>query len=375
MNGVVTVKDGTIRFKGVKKPLEHVDGTLRFSGQSGEFLASGNMGKGGIGISSDVKWSGHVLTSYAAALQADATEIDHEYFKGPVTANLTVSDKNGVPHVQGTVDLRNDTVTIPLLLGEAGESSAISMDVAITAGEKVRLYNSLLYDMYVEGTAYIRGRTDRPFPDGELRVTSGEAKYFGTKFKIEDGSKARFTMGSFLPVLDVSANANVSEYRVQLELNGLLDAMEMKLTSEPYLEQNQIVSLLTFGKRGNMSSNFDGEDAGNLLTAGLQMVLMGTVESYIKDSFGLDRLVLSSGYLDTDNPVGRASAGYYNIEIGKYLLPDMMLTLSRGLNYNVTIYGIEYDIAREFGLRAWRRESERESDDKTFVGGYWRHRF
>ena len=92
------------------------------------------------------------------------------------------------------------------------------------------------------------------------------------------------------------------------------------------------MSLLTFGYSSGNDSSVSSEDVNALLAAGVRSALMGYVEGAFKDTLGLDLINITTGSLDPNEPINEETNSYYNIEIGKYLLPDFMVTFSTGIN-------------------------------------------
>ena len=93
-------------------------------------------------------------------------------------------------------------------------------------------------------------------------------------------------------------------------------------------------------------------------------------EEAAKRALGLDLMNITTGSIDPDEPLNKETAGYYNIEIGKYLIPNLMVTYSQGLNNNDKVYGVRYKLGKHTSTRAWRS-----SNNHSFVGAYWKTTF
>lgn len=369
VNGTISIDHGLVHFDGVKKDLSDITAQLIFKGQKAELIGGASMGKGNAGLSGEFSWNGTTLTNYAGVVQLNDLEVEHEFFKGPLNGEVGVMLKDGLPTVVGHLDLENDTMTIPLSLTSAEGGSPIGLDFTVNVGKKVRLYSGGLYDFSLGGGAHIGGTTTNPFIDGEFHVVDGNLKYLNNTFKITEG-KADFVRGSFLPILQVKAESRVRSYRVYLEVNGPVEQMDLKLTSDPHLEQRQIVSLLTFGYSSGNDSSVSSDDVNALFAAGIRSALMGYVEGAFKDTLGLDLINITTGSLDPNEPVNEDTNSYYNIEIGKYLLPNLMVTFSTGINNDTQAYGFLYDINNHFSVNGWMN-----SNDHSYLGGQWTYEF
>lgn len=369
VNGIISVKDGTIHFRDVKKDLTGVFTQLIFKGQQLEIIGGATMGKGNMGLSGKVNWQGTSLTDYSAVAQFNGLEVDSDYFSGPLNGEIGILNKEGLPTVAGHIDLEKNTIAIPLSLTSSEGGDPIGLDVTINVGKKVRLYSAGLYDIILGGGAHIGGTTTRPDIDGGFEVKEGTLKYLNNTFKITT-AKVDFVYGTFMPILHAEAVARVQSYKVNLEVNGPVEQMDLRLTSEPYLEERQIISLLTFGYSNGNDSSLSSDDASALLAAGVRSALSGYIEGTLKNNLGLDRINITSGSLDPNEDSNSTTNGYYNIEIGKYLLPNLMVTYSQGLNNDIQSYGIQYDINSHFSVNGWMN-----SNDHSYFGAQWQSEF
>lgn len=374
-NGTISVANGLIGFRGVKNPLKNVNAQIRFTGTKAELLGGADMGKGNMGLSGDIAWEGTTLKSYSGVVQFNNLELIHDYFKGPLNGEIGFVEKNGLPTVTGHIDLEKDTIAIPLSFDTAGGGSPLGLDITVNVGKKVNLYSGGLYDITMEpGSAYIGGTTELPNIEGKFTVANGTIKYLNNSFRIGKG-EASFQPGSFLPYLDLMANARVSSYMIFLGVKGPVDHMDLKLNSDPHLEERQIISLLTFGYSNGNSSEFTSQDANALLAAGLKSAVLGYVEGSVRGTLGLDLINITTGSLDQSEPINKSTNNYYNIEIGKYLLPNMMLTMSRGLNNSGNKYSLSYDINSHFSLYGSRTSGYNNRDSNSFAGVRWHSDF
>ena len=156
-----------------------------------------------------------------------------------------------------------------------------------------------------------------------------------------------------------------------LSVKGTVDHMDLTLSSNPNLSQKQIISMLTFGRgTDSNSSTLTNDDLNAVATAGLQMFAFGYVQDALQNTLGLDRINITTGSIDPDEPTNKETAGNYNIEIGKYVLPKVMLTYSQGINNKQKKYGIEYSVKRNLKFTGWRT-----SQGNNYIGGRWTRSF
>ena len=241
--------------------------------------------------------------------------------------------------------------------------------MTIDAKENVRLYNPLLYDMFLRGTVKFEGTVGEPKASGKLSVNKGYVKYLKNRFKITEG-QAKFVTGSIIPELNVRSMANVKNYRISLQAEGPATQMKLKLSSEPNLSERQIISLLTFGRNVGNTSGVTSEDANALLTSSLQSLAFGYIEDVLQDTLGLDLVNITTGSLDGKDSRDLQEKNNFNVTIGKYVVPDLMITLTRGLKNDHVSYGFQYDINRSVSATGWFN-----NENKRYLGAQWRYRF
>ena len=368
--GTVSVRDGTMKIKSIGNELKDIDGDLIFSGQQADFQSRISAGKGTAGLAAKVNWTGHEMTNYRMAVQLDDFDLANEYISGPLKGELYIAEKDGIPTLMGNLNLENMKFKIPLSLETSESTRNIGMDVNVHAGKNVRLYDKTLYNMQIRGDVHFGGSVFEPAASGQFNVISGTFKYLSHTFDINKGT-ATFATGSYLPMLQLDAETNVGTYNIQLGVKGTVDHMDLTLKSEPSLSRQQIISMLTFGRgEPSNSSTITNEDANALAVASAQMFAFGYVQDAVQNALGLDRVNITTGSIDPNEPTSRETSGNYNIEIGKYVLPRTMITYTQGINNKQNKYGIEYSLRRNVKFNAWHT-----SQGSTYIGGRWTREF
>lgn len=265
----------------------------------------------------------------------------------------------------------NTTVDIPLALASSSEGPDLDLDFTLTLGNKVRLYNPALYDLMVNGSVTFQGNLNHPHPSGRFEATRGTVHYLDTNFRVTK-AKADFSRyDSFLPYVDAEGFSRVGQYNVMLTLRGQADNMDLMLRSDPPLTKQQIVSLITLRNSGGRpQSSLSEEDMDSLLGSGIRMTLnsLGLTQS-LEKALSLDMLTVTNGSLNLNDKNTDVSRNYYNIEMGKYLFNDFMVTAAFGINHGDDRFGFMYDLGSKFSVNAWT------SDDDSFIGGVYKYSF
>ena len=367
VEGQILIQDGTIKLKSLGQPLQKVAVDIQFAGDTINIKTfSGSMGGGSYSLTGKAGWKGLDMSDYALDLTLDKLGIDHRFFKGPLQGNMRLAQKNGKALLAGKLLFENTTIDIPLVPELQNSELDLALDLEFVAGKKVRLYNSYLYDILVEGQAKFTGTVARPATAGRFNVLRGTVSYLRTPFTIKEAFVDFTQFRSFIPVIHLEASTRLESTRINLGIHGPMQAMEMKLTAEPSMRQQDIISLLTLRSRyfdknrsGNSvkDSGLGREELIGLLDAGLQMRFISEMEGALQKAFGLDEFRLVRGPLELDsNSLRRLSDDEnfnreaYNIRFGKYITERLMLSYSMGLDSTEYSAGFRYDIRRNFSL-------------------------
>ena len=368
VNGSISLKDGTVKVKGMRSIIEHINVATEFTGD--KFIIddfSGNIGEGQFKLNGGLSFSNFTLSNYTFDFVADNLDIQSDFFSGPLNAKFSLNEETlrdrVLPKITGNIDLEKCLFSIPSLPDSDDPLPEILLDVSINLGNKVHFYSSRLYNMYLTGSVRYEGSTTQPKPSGIISVKRGATvNYLSTVFDVAEGEMHFNQLGSFLPSLNFQANARVSNIRISLSVSGPLDNAQVKLSSNPEKTETEIMQILTLRDAyGNQTSNMSMAD---ILAIGLQMSILGDIEDSIKRTLGFDRFTFSSGSGSAlDSFASKEDSGEhreeFNISIGKYITDKLMLKYTQGINGDkITRYGFQYDINDNLGLTVERESSE-----------------
>ena len=368
--GHVGVKNSQMTVATLSDPIMPVDGDISFNGHSATVKGKAIFDKGEASVDGAVNWNNSVITGYTGEAHIHNPNINSTYYKGALDADFTLGEIMGMPGFEGTMHIHDATVDIPLDLLSDEETGMIpaAMKMEIILGDNVRLYNRSLYDIWLRGNIDATGPVLSPAVSGKVNVEKGTVKVNMTEFKIDSGSAVwGGEEGGILPTIRVRASAKVSDYNIWAELDGVPGNMTTVFRSEPYLNDSQILMLLTL--HSNPNGENQGAMEGALFNAGLTLVFGNGVQDFFQDTIGLDLISITSSltdYYDSDS----SNNNYYYIKIGKYLFNDFMLTATTGVNNKQQSVGFHYDINSHIGLSAWYN-----NEHNSYIGTDWKFRF
>jgi len=357
IKGSLVTPDGGVKLKALEKPLTNVHVQADFNGRTMTLQdISAKMGDGVIRGNGHAELAGLALQNYALDLQADKLDVQSDFFRGPLTGELHVSEGelfgHKMPKLAGRLDFAKCQISVPTIPDTSGDLPRALLDLQVNVGDKVHFYSAYLYDMYLTGQVHFGGTTRHPRTSGSLTVKrGGTVNYLKTVFHIDEGSAYFNQVDSFLPSITFHATTKLTQAKVFLALDGPLDAMNITLTASPEMSQTEIIQLLTLRNAYKAGKQID---AGDLLNVGLQMSFLSEVEDVMRKMLWLDDFTLSRGSgsaldqhdresQDNDNDV-------YNVSMGKYISDKVMLKYTQGIGDNVHRYGVQYDLNDRYGF-------------------------
>ncbi|MBQ5600510.1 MAG: translocation/assembly module TamB domain-containing protein, partial [Phascolarctobacterium sp.] len=265
------------------------------------------------------------------------------------------------PLIKGAVKLDDVLINMPTIpeMSEE-ESSNYGMDLKIELGDKVHLFNKYLYDIWLSGDMHIKGSTVFPVIEGRINADKGSITYLRTPFKLKNTSINWLTPGSFLPNVNLESEARFSRYDIYMRVTGPLEEMDLQLSSTPPLKRDTIVRMLTLQRDTAGSDDVTSEDMQNLMTAGLQMTVLGDVEMLLKQTLGLDQFRIYTGKVrsgigfesakDRKQELTPDERSQYNLLLSKYLGSRFMAGYTTSFDgIDRSIFG-QYDINRRLNV-------------------------
>ena len=227
------------------------------------------------------------------------------------------------------------------LLEEDGNGTSASgpvfpLDIGISAPNRIFVRGRGL-DSEFGGSLRIRGTTRDVIPQGAFNLIRGRLDILGQRLAIEEATAS--ILGSFVPVLRIRATTDAEDVQVAVIVAGRADSPEITFTSNPELPQEEILSLLLFGRELQSLSPIQ---AGRLALAVRTLTGQGGegIVGNVRDGAGLADFDVTSD--DDGNAAVRAGA-----YLGENLYTDVTVTatgetelnLNLDINRSVTLKG------------------------------------
>ncbi|MEW6214688.1 MAG: translocation/assembly module TamB domain-containing protein, partial [Nitrospirota bacterium] len=168
----------------------------------------------------------------------------------------------------------------------------------------------------------------------------------------------------FNPVIRLTAETIAKGYNIRLNLEGQMEHFNLSLSSDPPLEEMDILALLTVGQIGRQLKGLEGGIGASEATSFLTGKIQDVLEERLKSITGLDRLQVDPYVSKTTGTVGP------RVTVSKRLVSDRLLvTYTTPLgSTEEQILKLEYLLGKNISLIGMR-------DEKGSVGGDVKFRF
>lgn len=208
------------------------------------------------------------------------------------------------------------------------------IDIELLLGDRV-LVNTAGLNARLEGSLQLQSTTTQGLmAKGEVHVAKGKYASYGLNLDIDRGY-FYFTGGPLSqPTLDIRALRSVGEVKAGVKVTGTPQLPMIQLYSEPIMAETDILSYLVLGRPVGSERSETGllmTAAGALLSQGESVVL----QEKLKNRLGLDVLDFSAGSGNINDST---------ITTGKYLTPDLYVSLGYSLFRNTNEVKIRYSL-------------------------------
>ncbi len=310
----LTLRGSGVRLRYPEGLVATLDGELSLLGSPGERMVSGNL------LLSDALWTR-----------------EYDLVSG------ILSDREGEP-------LFSDFAENELL-------KDLRLDVRIRAPGSLEVRNSLaVIDASAE--LELRGTLEEPVLLGRSEATRGEMYFLGQRYDITSGKVDFVNPDEIEPFVDVTAEARVRSYRVELRLTGTPDRFYPELSSDPPLRTVDILRLLAGASDREILDTLVGNETEELAGVGVASLLTERLSQEVgkraERLFGLDRFSV--------NPflVGQFANPTARVSLGKQITRELAVNYSTNLNSTTeAIILIEYTPE---GPMSWILSRDEEGD-------------
>ena len=214
------------------------------------------------------------------------------------------------------------------------------LDIRIKANEQLWVDNNLAY-IRLRTQLGVIGTPIRPNYTGLIAIEEGYLIYLDRRFKVKEGTVYFNDPVKFDPDIKLDASTDVTVYRrttgesytISIQANGLLSQLQYGIYSDPPLDKQDIVALLTLGATRTelTGTNEDGDKTGltQVLKDRATMLTSNRVSGYISrragSFFGFDEFNIQGNLFN------------FNENWGPQLVASKKLTGKIKITYSTTV--------------------------------------
>jgi hypothetical protein len=219
----------------------------------------------------------------------------------------------------------------------------ISLNIRLEADDSLLVQNEQINAV---GSALLTltGTLNNPNPVGRIESDGGTVRFRGQRYEITSGS-LDFPAGSGQPLLNLTAESEISDYRVTIGFVGPVDAIELNLQSEPALSRDEVIALITTG-RAEIGSVTREDLLRSGAGAAASLVTSGFISKPTEEILGISRFAIDPVIRPNENPAAR-------LTIGQQFSRNLYLSYSTNLSsdqYQTAL--AEYTITSRFSALA-----------------------
>lgn len=187
-----------------------------------------------------------------------------------IDANLRLTGASDASTLSGTVTLNrasfNPRSDLGALLAQASVPTPVPsapneylrgmrIDVRIESASNFQVETSLTRDVEAEVDLRLRGTPVRPILLGTISINQGEVQVYGTRYAINRGDIRFLNPVKIEPTIDMDLETKLRGITVDVTLSGSPSNPKMGWSSDPPLQESEIIALLATGRDPSLGMN------------------------------------------------------------------------------------------------------------------------
>lgn len=374
--GKLELKNASLFFEGVPTGLDKVNGALLFDNKRATIdnKLQAQVGGGELTLAGFIEDAGKDIYY---RLLATATRVRLRYPEGVSTladANLTLTGSTSSSLLAGRIDILRSGFTpksdLGSILAQASKATppgpsaqsdllkGMQFDVRILTAPNATLESSLTSDLQADADLRLRGSALRPSVLGRVEVNQGDINFFGNKYIIQRGEIGFYNSAKIEPTLNMDLETRVRGVTVTVSFTGPINKLNVSYRSDPPLQSQEIIGLLTVGRDPNASPSVasaqttQGDLIQNSANSLLGQALTAPVTGRLERLFGVSRLKIDPQLSSLEGtPQAR-------VTIEQQISRDITMTFVTNLaRTQQQLVRLEWDINRQWSVVVIRDEN------------------
>ncbi|WP_026986040.1 translocation/assembly module TamB domain-containing protein [Fodinicurvata fenggangensis] len=237
----------------------------------------------------------------------------------------------------------------------ASSGPDISLDVEIDLPRRVFVRGRGL-DSEWGGHFSVSGTAASPRVVGSLEPQRGSFSIAGKSFQLQEGSVSLPPGNDLNPTLDLSAATQAGDIQAIIKIMGTASSPEIKLTSNPILPEDEVLSRVLFNKNSSR------------LSPGEALMLANTAATLTSGGPGITDIARNMLGADVVSftPGEEEDGGLGSVTVGRYLADGVFVGVEQGTQAGSTELDVELDVTNNIKVN-----SKTGSDGSSQVGIRW----
>ena len=218
------------------------------------------------------------LFKKSGVLISGQAKMDGDSFPYLLTGSLTV--------LNGTINDELQDLSPPSVSGNKAHQKYVpenkfnnrfdyfDIDILVDFDKPIVVRN-LLTDLRLLGNGRVRGQIEKPIVTGIVEVVPGLSKllFKGNEFIIKEGNLSFSEEKGLVPELNFNGTSRINQYNINLDVYGMANDPQLSVSADPFLNQEDIFSLMTLGFTSEISDELEEKDLRSATTLGIGTLL------------------------------------------------------------------------------------------------------
>ena len=371
IRGGLTIHDGMVRSVSLGQALTMT--SVNFAFNERQVLLEtfdAEFGGGRLQAAGRIDLARFFPSHYALNLEMTGSQISpFKGFTAVVDSSLFFQSDTKIQSLAGEVQIRRadyerrldwQTWILAVVKPSTKESSPLpwwlketALNIQIQGKNNIWIKNNLA-KLPLDVDLLLKGTVNRPILLGRVEAKGGSFLFRQNEFKIVSGTVDFINPEQIRPVVDVRATTHVTTYDIELSLVGPADKLDLTLTSNPSVtDQNDIFCLLTSRRLcKDVEATSKGMGTSEASSIAAQAAIDSIISEQVESLTGIDRIEVNPYY--SSNKSGSVPM----VSVSKQLLEDKLF-----VTYAVTmdpsqgeIIQLEYTINKTVSILGQRDE-------------------
>ena len=370
INGGMTISDASFGLRGYAAYISSINGYLYIDEDRIVIeKLNGRVGGGTVDISGLAYLRGFLIKRFhlearldditAKVLPEFSVNLDGNLlYRGTTDAmDITGDIRINKARYKETVEWRSWLLTAKAIEKPKSEMSVFEraeLNIQVSGSENITVDNNIARaPIRIRGDMIVKGTVSNPILFGRLESNDGYIYFRNNEFRIMHASADFTDPHRIKPILNLTAETSMKGYTIRLNLEGETDRFNLSLSSDPPLEEVDILSLLTVGQLGKQTKGLEGGIGAGTATSFITGKQQDIIEERVRALTGIDRFQVepyvskTTGTVEPRITVSERLIGdkvfvTYTTSIGS--TEEQILKVEYLLNKNVSLIGTRDDI-------------------------------